>query len=268
MSNQENAYKPNNPQEPGFDMAQYRSQPPVPPGPIIQQPVQVAWMDVPQGNRNCPPGLEYLTMIDTLLIHQEIEVMEAIFGYETNNKYTIKNSVGQKVYFAKEDTDCCTRNCCGPSRPFDMKILDNFGNEVIHLYRPLACSGCCFPCCLQTLEVYSPPGTLIGTIEQVWTICKPCYVVKDVNNDVLLKIKGPICTCSCLSDVDFDIYSKDGSMEVGKITKQWSGFLREMFTDADNFGVRFPMDLDVKVKALLLGATFLIDFMFFEHSQN
>lgn len=61
----------------------------------------------------------------------------------------MKNSLGQKVYYAVEDTDCLTRNCCGPLRPFDMKILDNFKNEVIHLHRPLACDSCCFPCCLQ-----------------------------------------------------------------------------------------------------------------------
>ncbi len=28
----------------------------------------------------------------------------------------------QIVYKAKEDTDCCTRNLCGPARPFDLAI--------------------------------------------------------------------------------------------------------------------------------------------------
>lgn len=56
--------------------------------------------------------------------------------------------------------------------------------------------------------------------------------------------------------------------EVGKISKQWSGLGREAFTDADNFGVSFPLELDVKVKAVILGAVFLIDFMFFETTNN
>jgi hypothetical protein len=73
----------------------------------------------------------------------------ALIGFETNNKYTIKNGVGQKVFYAVEDNDCCTRNCCGPIRPFEMKILDNYKNEVIHLSRPLACQSCFFPCCMQ-----------------------------------------------------------------------------------------------------------------------
>lgn len=50
----------------------------------------------------------------------------------------------------------------------------------------------------------------------------------------------------------------DGETVVGKISKQWSGLLREAFTDADYFGITFPMDLDVKMKAVLLGALFLI----------
>ena len=32
--------------------------------------------------------------------------------------------MGQEVYYAKEDTDCCTRQCCGPARPFDINIVD------------------------------------------------------------------------------------------------------------------------------------------------
>lgn len=73
----------------------------------------------------------------------------ALVGFETKNKFTVKNSMGQKVFYAVEQSDCCTRNCCGPMRPFGMKILDNYKNEVIHLERPLACDSCWFPCCLQ-----------------------------------------------------------------------------------------------------------------------
>jgi len=33
------------------------------------------------------------------------------------------------------------------------------------------------------------------------------------------------------------VYDANGDQEVGKISKQWSGFVQEYFTDADNFGV-------------------------------
>lgn len=50
----------------------------------------------------------------------------------------------------------------------------------------------------------------------------------------------------------------DEVSKIGKISKQWTGLLREAFTDSDNFGIRFPMDLDVRMKAVMIGACFLI----------
>ncbi len=44
--------------------------------------------------------------------------------------------------------------------------------------------------------------------------------------------------------------------------------MKEGFTDADNFGVMFPADWDIKLKALFLGAVFLIDFVHFENKGN
>ena len=34
------------------------------------------------------------------------------------------------------------------------------------------------------------------------------------------------------------VLSADGTQEVGKISKKWSGLAKEFFTDADNFGVQ------------------------------
>ncbi|EGK97277.1 AGAP005498-PC [Anopheles gambiae str. PEST] len=224
------------------------------------------WMPIPQGIPNCPPGLEYLTAVDQLLVHQQVELLEAFTGFETANKYTVKNTLGQKVYWAVEDTTCCTRMCCGPDRPFDIKIMDNFQNEVLHLRRDLRCKSCCFPCCLQKLEVSAPPGNVIGTVVQKWSLCRPVFDIRDRNNETVLTIRGPVCQCPC-SDIKFAVFTKDGT-EVGKVTKQWTGFVQEHFTDADNFGINFPMDLDVRVKATMLGALFLIDYMYFESSDN
>jgi len=61
----------------------------------------------------------------------------------------------------------------------------------------------------------------------------------------------------------FQVFSAANGQEIGLISKQWSGLGREILTDSDNFGVSFPIDLDVKLKATLISACFLIDFMFF-----
>lgn len=58
--------------------------------------------------------------------------------------------------------------------------------------------------------------------------------------------------------IAMQLKSKDGKKPIGRISKQWSGLLKEVFTDTDNFGIQFPLDMDVKMKAVLMGACFLI----------
>jgi len=236
--------------------------------PVVTQPPSAGPpLMQPQVPLNCPPGLEYLTTIDQIIVQQKVEMLEAFTGFETNNKYKIKNSMGQQIFTAKESSDCCSRMFCGPLRSFDMKLKDNSDNEIIHLTRPLACNSCCFPCCLQELEVFSPPGNLIGSVHQNWSLCSPKFSIKDATGETILYIEGPFCTFSMCGDVKFKLLSGDGQ-KIGKISKQWSGFVREAFTDADTFGINFPIDLDAKIKAVLIGACLLIDFMFFEKSNN
>ena len=108
------------------------------------------------------------------------------------------------------------------------------------------------------MEVSAPPGVLVGTIEQECSILTPSFSIKNPNGDVVLRIEGPICTMNICGDVEFKILTVVGNTQVGKITKQWSGLMREVFTDTDYFGVTFPIDLDVRMKAVMLGACFLI----------
>lgn len=89
---------------------------------------EVQWMTQPQAPLGCPPGLEYLTQIDQLLVQQQVELLECwlqivflkrvllsypchtvLTGCETRNKYRVLNSVGQQIYFAQEGMKflCC-----------------------------------------------------------------------------------------------------------------------------------------------------------------
>ncbi|KAK5986276.1 Phospholipid scramblase [Trichostrongylus colubriformis] len=81
------------------------------------------------------------------------------------------------------------------------------------------------------------------------------------------KVRIYHATTAILSPASFQVSTPSGA-SVGDITKKWRGLLRELVTNADTFSVSFPMDLDVRAKALLLGATFMIDFTEFEHTKN
>lgn len=241
----------------------------------IQQPV-VQLMPIPASMPGVPQGLEYLTQLDQLLVHQLVEVLELVTGWETCNKYEIKNSLGQKVYFAREESGCCMRQCCGPARGFILHIEDNYQQEVMRLIREFkCCAGCCWcansECCQMEIVIEAPVGQPVGYVRQQYSKCPPKFVVQDATEQPIFMIDGPVCLCRCVccpSDINFHVSSYEGGVEVGKITKQWAGAVRELFTDADYFGVTFPRDLDVRMKAVLLGALFLIDFMYFEQQQN
>ncbi|KAK3567928.1 hypothetical protein QTP86_027288, partial [Hemibagrus guttatus] len=213
---------------------------------------------VPPRPPGCPPGLEYLTQVDQLLVHQKVELMEALLSWETNNQYVVKNSVGQQVWLAVEESDVCTRMVCGPVRSFVMHLHDSVGKEVLTVTRPLKCSSCWFPCCLQELEVQAPPGTAIGYVTQDWHPYLPKFTIRDERKRAVLRLVGPFCDCNCCSDVIFKVMSLDEASVIGRISKQWAGLDTEMFTDADHFGVQFPMNLEVKMKAVVLAACFLI----------
>uniref|UniRef100_A0A0L8HNZ1 Phospholipid scramblase n=1 Tax=Octopus bimaculoides TaxID=37653 RepID=A0A0L8HNZ1_OCTBM len=107
------------------------------------------WMTRPTVS-NCPPGLEYLTTIDQILVKQQVEILEVLSGFECANKYIIVNSVGQQVYFAGEESNLCMRQCCGSARGFVMHISDNMAQEVMRITREFkCCAGCCWCACCE-----------------------------------------------------------------------------------------------------------------------
>lgn len=63
-------------------------------------------------------GLEYLVSVDQLLVQQKIELLEAITGFETKNKFLIKNTLGQNVMQFKNDR---------------IENENRFSNEMFHI---------------------------------------------------------------------------------------------------------------------------------------
>ncbi|WKX88343.1 hypothetical protein Q1695_008187 [Nippostrongylus brasiliensis] len=236
---------------------------------------QLVWMMRPKPIHGVPAGLEYLTVVDTLTVHQLYEIRELLLNYESKNKYVLRNANGEQVYYAFEESSLCQRLCCGPNREFTIHIVDNFNSEVIRVTRPFKCfgGGCCgifacFECCSTECQIEAPPGNVIGYVKQRRACCASSFHIMDAEGNSVLTIDGPCCCLACgCHDINFPVTTPSNA-EIGNIAKRWGGFIREALTDADVFKVSFPMDLDVKVKALLLAATFLIDFMEFEQQPK
>ncbi|CAJ0950384.1 unnamed protein product, partial [Mesorhabditis belari] len=245
--------------------------PPPPPGAAVQ------WMQPPPAMPNCPIGLEYLTQIDKIMIHQKKSILEAVTEWEVANKYVLLNAVGQQVYYAFEESGCCTRQFCAQNRGFTMHIVDNFQREVLTIRRPFKCctAGCLasIDTCGHEVSIETPAGEKIGMVRQRFSCCANNFsVLNGDESKEIFKISGPnMCSwtynCNCCADKVFEIMNPEGQ-PCGAIRKKWGGWVKEAFTQADTFSVEFPVDLDVRCKAALLGATFLIDFLQFENKQN
>jgi len=219
------------------------------------------------------PGLEPLLPLDQIFMKQGIDILEVVIGFEQANHYTFFAPNGQMVYVADEESDCLMRQCFKNGRPFKLHIRDPNGNGII-LDRPCACL-------LTSMDVFAiATGQLLGKIQQECVCCCCCccvffwcpgarFNVLDELGNVIFVVKAPCITMACFGNVTFDVVlPSDMNTPIGKITKVWAGIGQEMFTQADNFGIAFPGDLSVKMKAVLLGACVLMDFMYYENSGD
>ncbi|XP_067658117.1 phospholipid scramblase 2-like [Haliotis asinina] len=249
---------------------------------VTQQPGQppqkqeATWMPLVGNISGCLPGLEYLTQLDQILIEQQVDLIEVLLAWECNNKYRVMNSMNQQCYYAAEKTDTLMRLCCGSNRGFKIHVVDNAGKEVLRIRRDFkCCGGCCWcadaDCAAHEVIVETSEGEPLGYVRQLPSKWKGHYGILDSSRNQIMEIWGPCCGCQglcCRADVDFPVRSMQDGNIVSKISKQWGGVAREIFTDAEKFSVTFPQDLDVKVKATLMGAVFLIHFMYYEEDES
>ena len=199
--------------------------------------------------------MEKLSSISGLVVSQQKEWGEILTGFETRNRYAISDASGRSLYLAAEEAgSTLLRWFLKALRPFAITVLREDGRAILRVMRP-------FRFYFHRAEVVDSSGQSLGVIERRFSVWRRIYSVRDSAGREVFQLFGPI-----LHPWTFQIRSEGA--EHGKITKKWSGLLKEGFTDADNFGVVFPVEWDIRLKALFIGAVFLIDFVHFENKGN
>lgn len=199
--------------------------------------------------------LQKLFAVEGLVVSQKKEWGEILTGFETKNRYVVSDSFGNELYKAVEEKgSLLLRWFLKALRPFEIAIRDENDRLVLRLARP-------FRFFFHRLEVFDSQGECLGVIHRRFAFIRRIYSVTDNSGNEMFQLFGPF-----LHPWTFEIREND--MVCGKITKKWSGFLKEGFTDADNFGVTFSPGWDLRRKGILLGAVFLIDFVHFENRGN
>ncbi|MBN2211004.1 MAG: hypothetical protein JW709_06370 [Sedimentisphaerales bacterium] len=199
--------------------------------------------------------MEKLKAGNGLIVRQKKEWGEILTGFETRNKYTVMDTDGNELYYAAEiGGNFLLRWFLTAFRPFTIQVVNPDNSMVMRIQRP-------FRFFFHEADIYDANDRLLGTIKRRFSVLRRIYSVYNAHGEECFELFGPI-----LHPWTFQIRHQGAAY--GKITKKWSGLLKEAFTDADNFGVTYPAEWDIQTKAVFLGAVFLIDFVHFESKNN
>ena len=186
-----------------------------------------------------------------LVVKQRVEGLEAITGIETRNRYEVLTPGGQTVMFAYEESGGLGRVLLQRNRALTLHIADMNGKDMLVASRS-------FFWFLPTMHVQDGSGRPLGTIRRKFGLLKRRIVLENERDNTVAEVNG-----SVFRRYTFMVNRR--GQEIGRITKQWSGIGREMFTDADTFLVELPVEHgDDDLQNLVLATAFAVDLDFFE----
>jgi len=220
-------------------------------------------------------------------------------GCEANSEFKFEMG-GQEQSRIEEQSSCCMRFICRSNRPWITKMSKSTNIEdaaFLTFIRPFRCHmSNCKCCCYQEVEarVGGETGTSLGMVQEQCWYCVPTFKTLNEQGADEYVIHQPTCCGGCMINpchqgccncrIPFMIM-KSNSDEIpcskgtpipsepdkapnAQITKVWRGMSTEILTDADSFELKCPDGADASAKARLIGATLLLNQLFFEGGDN
>jgi len=172
-----------------------------------------------------------------------------------------------------------------------------------HCFMGLMCCACA-PMCQDSINVYSPEGETFGVVRHQWGCLKPTWKIEDGDKQVKYELNGPpVCLTfqCCDPTLQFSLKNvapkmpppskNDGGRtaqlthtsapaapppekvkpgKIGYITRSISSSKKNRGGDTDDpnyvpaFGMQVPKDMDVKMKAVIISAAFLINAHYYD----
>jgi len=201
------------------------------------------------------------------------------------------------LFFFSDYCGFTGRCCCRPNHALKLHVYESFSNddgaasnnnnnptELMYMDRPCKCGQCCSvaPICQQEMMVYrgdlkadgGEPNSSnqIGYIQQPigGGLLSPTLEVMEREGAqpfATIKAEAICCIGGMCCDHTFTVTDSSGNY-MGKIVKERPAGLaqvaKELGTDADNFTLYVPKDMDPTKKANMLAALHLIDYWLFE----
>ncbi|XP_053319085.1 phospholipid scramblase 2-like isoform X2 [Spea bombifrons] len=179
--------------------------------------------------KGVPPGLEPLIQVAQLSIQEKFSVAQGM-----RRSFDVVDSAGRRIFQVTQRVEYCVP-------VHHTEIRDNSSRLAMKLVQDTCCT-----CTTQT-QVFGR-GRLLGYVKLHTSSAITHLSVLTAAAELVLIIVGPSFQSSIFGNASYEVKSRDEQHVVGVIRRENEHFL-----------VSFPVDLDVVVKALLLGGCFYLD---------
>ncbi len=130
--------------------------------------------------------------------------------------------------------------------PFNVQIRTPSGESVIRVSRGISLFA-------SKVDVWDENDQRVGGFKQKLFSLTGSFNVMDANDEPLCELKGK------WTSWDFSFVA--AGQEMAKVSKQWAGIGKELFTSADNYILQISDDVppDSSIRQLIMGAVICID---------
>jgi hypothetical protein len=202
--------------------------------------------------------IQTLAQANSIYIKQKFEVAE-IFGFETRNRYQIQSEDGLQFGYCAEQKlglgDAIMRQFLGHWRVFNIIGTNIHNQQVFRAHHP-------FRWFFQRIDVFGAGDRQVGSLQQRFAWFNKKFDFLDTKGNLIMSMNSPFWSI-------WTFPVKKLSRDVAVIEKKWTGISKELFTDADNFRVRFnDARLTADEKLLLLAGAVFVDLLYFERKAS
>lgn len=267
-----------------------------------------ASLPMPPGAAMAPPSaqvmsssVDFLGTMDGIFMKQQIEVLEALTGCETKNRYHLtpvpqgtpdptpkewlnnfkQNAQYQPFMSAKEESECFERICCSPFRGFNLPFVDTYGRAFLTVQRPFKCDCCyippCYTCTQQEVKVTDAQGMTLAIARERSYCCTSCctrsFDAMDATGNLIYTIQASECSSSrgcnvfapscCNESYDVDVLDAQGKL-ISTSSWVFPGCNCAGLTEVTNSVLRFPKNATPQQRAALLGGMLLVEYAVIE----
>lgn len=193
------------------------------------------------------------------LVIQQVRELWELVGFETRNKYRIVDESGKVIAYAAEQQKgffgFLARQFLGHWRSYEIHFFNEQKQILLTVHHP-------FRFFFQKFSVRDPQGRILGEVEQHFSLISKKFSLRSQTTHRKFMMKSPIWRI-------WTFPITEGRRPVALIEKKWSGFLKEVFTDADQFRLGFQDEqLSNEDRKILLAAGLFVDLQYFEAKAN